>query len=82
MDRIRQSEKPVSGTALAKECQVSRQVIVQDIALIRRRAMISRSTHRGYRLNEGQQVSRVFKCAVYRRPDRGGAFTIVDLGEG
>ena len=34
VDRIRQSQKPVSGTVLARECQVSRQVIVQDIALI------------------------------------------------
>ena len=35
IEMIRNSEKPVSGTALAKEFAVSRQVIVQDIALIR-----------------------------------------------
>ena len=32
---IQESETPVSGKELAKTCDVSRQVIVQDIALIR-----------------------------------------------
>ena len=35
MDQIKNSERPVSGSALARTFQVSRQVIVQDIALIR-----------------------------------------------
>ena len=35
VERIRKNEVPVSGTMLAKEFEVSRQVIVQDIALIR-----------------------------------------------
>lgn len=34
MDQIKNSDRPVSGSALAKMFQVSRQVIVQDIALI------------------------------------------------
>ena len=36
LQRITNSKTPVSGAALAKSCEVSRQVIVQDIALIRR----------------------------------------------
>ena len=32
IDIIKKSAKPVSGTALAKQFQVSRQIIVQDIA--------------------------------------------------
>ena len=32
---IGQSPKPVSGTELAKQFDVSRQVIVQDVALLR-----------------------------------------------
>ena len=35
IERIRKNDVPVSGTMLAKEFEVSRQVIVQDIALIR-----------------------------------------------
>ena len=35
LQRITNSKMPVSGAALAKSCEVSRQVIVQDIALIR-----------------------------------------------
>ena len=35
LQRITNSKTPVSGAALAKSCEVSRQVIVQDIALIR-----------------------------------------------
>ena len=32
---LKNSDKPVAGTELAKQLQVSRQVIVQDIALLR-----------------------------------------------
>ena len=35
------SDQPVSGTKLAKICDVSRQVIVQDIALLRLKISIS-----------------------------------------
>ena len=32
------SDKPVSGVSMAKQLQVSRQIIVQDIALLRANA--------------------------------------------
>ena len=35
VEQLRASAAPVSGTALAREAGVSRQVIVQDIALLR-----------------------------------------------
>ena len=35
MNRLKQEKRPLSGTELAKEFGVSRQVIVQDIALLR-----------------------------------------------
>ena len=35
LEYIRRSPEPVSGTKLAQRFQVSRQVIVQDIALLR-----------------------------------------------
>ncbi len=56
--------QPVSGTALAKEFGVSRQVIVQDIALLRSRHSEILSTNRGYLLPPSQtaNATRIFKC--------------------
>ena len=42
------SGQPVSGTKLAKICDVSRQVIVQDIALLRAKDIDIISTSKGY----------------------------------
>lgn len=61
MDQIKNSDRPVSGSALAKTFQVSRQVIVQDIALIRAEGNNVISTNRGYILNAPHTVSRIFK---------------------
>ena len=46
--RIRESGSPVSGASLAACYQVSRQVIVQDIALLRAAGYEVISTNRGY----------------------------------
>ena len=61
VSRIKNSAAPVSGTALAASFGVSRQVIVQDIALIRAAGYEILSTNRGYVLNERSAVSRTFK---------------------
>lgn len=53
--------QPVPGTELAKQLDVSRQIIVQDMALIRANGVDVMSTHRGYVIQESKQVSRVFK---------------------
>ena len=45
---IASSEVPVSGTELAKRFSVSRQVIVQDIALLRAQQFEIVSTNKGY----------------------------------
>lgn len=55
------SEQPVSGTALAGICHVSRQVIVQDIALLRASGVRIISASRGYVLVSDKRPSRVFK---------------------
>lgn len=49
---IRSAPAPISGAALAKELAVSRQVIVQDIALLRARNVGILSTARGYLIPE------------------------------
>jgi len=58
---IKNSTTPVSGTALAKMVNVSRQVVVQDIALIRANGVNVFSTNRGYVIQQQDEVSRVFK---------------------
>lgn len=60
LNYISGSKSPASGTALAQMCHVSRQVIVQDIALLRAEGYDILSTNRGYFLNAPRQVSRVF----------------------
>ncbi|MBE6023044.1 MAG: transcription repressor NadR [Cellulosilyticum sp.] len=45
-------DKPISGTYLAKKFKVSRQVIVQDIALLRAKGYDLLATARGYILNK------------------------------
>ena len=61
LQTIIDSKTPVSGTALAKKCDVSRQVIVQDIALIRANGKNVVSTNRGYVLENADMPTRVFK---------------------
>ena len=58
---IKNSANPLSGTALAKLVNVSRQVIVQDMALIRANGIDIISTNRGYVIGDSGKVSRVFK---------------------
>ena len=58
---LNNSEMPVAGTELAKELGVSRQVIVQDMALIRANGIDVMATNRGYVIQEAKEVSRVFK---------------------
>lgn len=55
------SKKPMPGTDLAKHFEVSRQVIVQDIALLRANGVNVMATNRGYVIQESQKASRVFK---------------------
>ena len=61
LSRIRQSSRPVAARALAEIYGVSRQVIVQDMALIRASGHEILSTNRGYLLQERRKISRIFK---------------------
>lgn len=57
---ITSNKKPASGTVLAKLFQVSRQVIVQDMALLRAEGYEILSTNRGYFLSSPMEVSEIF----------------------
>jgi len=52
---LKKTDKPVTGTEMAKACQVSRQIIVGDIALLRASGTPIISTPRGYQLHEFQK---------------------------
>ena len=62
--KLQDTDTPLSGTALAKACHVSRQIIVQDIALMRAENYGILSTNKGYllrsRKTENTQPKRVF----------------------
>lgn len=62
--KLQETDTPLSGIALAKEFHVSRQVIVQDIALMRAENHGILSTNKGYLLRsektENTQPKRVF----------------------
>lgn len=55
------AKKPISGTALAEEFAVSRQVVVQDIALLRASGYDILSTNRGYMVQQKTVCKRIFK---------------------
>ena len=61
---LRTSDKAYSGTALGKELGVSRQIIVQDIALLRREGHDIVSTVRGYLLETKDAPTRIFKVSM------------------
>ena len=59
--QIKETGQPVPAKNLASCYHVSRQVIVQDIALIRAAGYDILSTNRGYLLNTPKIAERVFK---------------------
>lgn len=77
---ISESDTPVSGTKLAELFHVSRQVIVQDIALLRAADSDILSTNRGYILQTPATVSRVFKVNHTDEQLEEELCSIVDMG--
>ena len=82
MDQIKNSERPVSGSALARTFQVSRQVIVQDMAVIRASTPGILSTTRGYVLQQDKDIActREFKIRHGQEQAAEELNLIVDCG--
>ena len=83
IEMMQKDQQPLSGTKLAGIYGVSRQVIVQDIALIRAAGYDVISTNKGYILNtpvEEKIVERVFKVNHTDEQMEEELFCIVDLG--
>ena len=80
---IAQSDGPVSATALAAQCGVSRQIIVGDVALLRAGGLAVLATPRGYILENPAAPVYAERRVVCHHGDerlREELYTVVDLG--
>lgn len=77
---IQKSDKPVSGTALANQLEVSRQVVVTDIALIRANGIDVVSTNKGYVITNTNKYKRIVKSRHTDDQILDELFAIVDNG--
>lgn len=72
--------EPLSGGALAARFQVSRQIIVQDIAVLKSQGFEILSTHYGYVLQKSPHAERVFKVKHSTNETEDELCAIVDAG--
>jgi len=79
LEILRNSETLVSGTYLAEFFDVSRQVIVQDIAILKAKNIDIISTNRGYRLLS-KGIKKIIKVKHDDSEIRSELNAIVDLG--
>ncbi len=77
---MKDATSPLSGGALGAETGVSRQVVVQDIALLRTEGYNIVATARGYILDEPKQVVRMFKTFHTDDQTEEEITSIIDLG--
>lgn len=74
------SETPMSGSMLSERLNVSRQVIVQDIAILKASGYDIISTSKGYVINKSVSCTRVFKVHHTNEETEEELNTIVDIG--
>lgn len=86
LEVLRRAKDPISGSALGKQLGVSRQVVVQDIALLRSQGNQIISTNRGYLAPDAPEpaligrVWRTFKVRHTPEQTQNELTLIVDLG--
>lgn len=82
LDILRKSSEPITGTKLSRITGVSRQIIVQDIALLRARGLNIFATPQGYLLmeDEPKKMTKVIACNHDRNGMRKELEIIVDNG--
>ena len=73
-------QKPISGGRFSKELGVSRQIIVQDVSILKAEGYDIISTHYGYLLHSTPLCERVFKLHHTTETTEDELCTIVDLG--
>ena len=74
------SKKPISGGELSEQFNVSRQIIVQDITVLKGLGYEILSTHNGYVIHKSPLMERVFKLKHTTEQTEDELTTIVDLG--
>ncbi|MGO1580884.1 MAG: transcription repressor NadR [Peptoniphilaceae bacterium] len=77
---LKESHNPIKGSSLAERYGVSRQVIVQDIAILKAENYKIISTNRGYKLFTEDNYSRVIKVSHDDNKIREELNEIVDRG--
>ena len=80
LKELKAADKPLSCTALGKKFQVSRQVIVQDAALLRAQGFAIESTNRGYVLKGKTKETRLVKVRHPLDAIESEMNAVVDLG--
>ncbi|MBQ9783741.1 MAG: transcription repressor NadR [Clostridia bacterium] len=80
VNRLLAEQEPLSGGALAEAFGVSRQIIVQDITVLRGSGYQILSTHNGYLLQKSPLAERVFKVYHTREETEDELSSIVELG--
>ncbi|MCH4238806.1 MAG: transcription repressor NadR [Oscillospiraceae bacterium] len=84
LQQLASSQVPLSASALAKKYQVSRQIIVGDIALLRAAQTHITATPRGYILEHSAQQTGIRRtiacCHTGLEPLRQELYTITDNG--
>lgn len=80
VELLRSASKAISGGALAKQFSVSRQVIVQDIALLKAEGYEILSTHYGYVMQRSPLAERIFKVKHTSAETEAELSLIVSMG--
>jgi len=80
INELRASKEPLSGATLANLYQVSRQIIVQDIALLRASNYNIISTNKGYLLIDPPGKCKIFKVYHNMEEIADELYTIVEAG--
>lgn len=73
-------DRPLSGGELSEKCGVSRQIIVQDISVLKGLGYDILSTHNGYILQKSPLKERVFKVKHSTEETEDELNIIIDLG--
>ena len=80
LKRISESSSPVSGSKLASEFGVSRQIIVKDIAALKNQGNDIIATTKGYILHHTPMPERIFKVVHGDDEIRKELLTIIGVG--
>ena len=79
-NRLLSANDAVSGSTLSQEFGVSRQIIVQDISMLKALGYDILSTHNGYIIQKSPHKERIFKLHHTTHQTEDELNTIVDIG--